>query len=238
MRFYRLVTSMRNVGGATTPDDFGASKTSIRAPTMASYIRSRTIQRGASTAAFMLGLITSPLAFTDACMDVNDHPNLIAGLPQNNGVTTVTYSAVGGGAVTPEAAAAFSAWNTLTSQTGVNFVPASGNNVGNVQVGYNDDEDCISTSARYGHIYYGNAFLPDINTPSYANDGKLSFEHEIGHILGLADNSGNNSDIMDQSSKCTPAEKGYSWDATAPKAADATQAKKCQNDARKCDDDT
>ena len=196
--------------------------------------------RGFRAAIFLsgMGLFSPPLAFTDSCMDLVDHPNKIAALPANGeGITTVTYSAVGGGAGNSVAASAFEAWNAVTSQTGVSFTPASGSEAGDVQVGPNTgthvaEDGCIGTTARYGYINWGSHFTPDLTT--YAADGKLSFEHEIGHLLGMADNATKtNNDIMDPSTKCTPADSGYSWDARAPTTANGTQAGTCQEDA--CD---
>lgn len=192
--------------------------------------------RGFSAAIFLsgMGLFSPPLAFTDSCMDPIDHPNKIAALPSDDGITTVTYSAMGGGAVNSLAASAFEAWNSLTDETGVTFTAASGSDVGDIQVGPNSgshqaEDGCISTSARYGYINWGSNFTPDLTT--YSSDGLLSFEHEIGHLLGLGDNTGNNNDLMDQSTGCTPAQEGYSWDGKSPTTSDATQAGTCQEDA-------
>jgi hypothetical protein len=227
------------MGSSDRIDGIGSVRNVRRAWSGVGWSRSKAHGRLLSTILLLsgVGLFVPSLSFSDSCSDPKDHPNKIAGLPQSDGTTTVTYSAVGGGAVTSEAAAAFSSWNSLSSQTGVTFVAASGSSVGQVQVGYDSSIDCIATSPAYGTIKYGSNFLPDITTP-YTTDGTLSFGHEIGHLLGLRDNVGNNSDIMDQSTNCTPADKGYSWDATSPTSSDGTQVGTCQDEDRDCGDDT
>jgi len=153
--------------------------------------------------------------------------NKISDVPVVNGVKTVTYSTPSGGAVPQAAADAFAAWNSVAG-TGVHFVPAPAGTVGTVTVGSSSTTDCIDTSGPGGTITYGPNFAPDLNNSANAADAKLSFEHEIGHLLGLGDNSSNSHDIMDQSTACTPADPGYSWDAVPPGGADGTMVGTCQ----------
>jgi hypothetical protein len=179
-----------------------------------------------------MGLISPPLAFTDSCVDWRNL-NMIASLPKVNGITYVTYSAFGGGEVNSNAASAFAQWNLLWSTTGVYFTQATGSEVGNIQVGPDNGthisaDGCLSSAPAYGYINWGSDFNPDITNPSYASDARLSFAHEIGHLLGLDVNHTNQHTIMDQSTQCTPANPGFSNTETAPATPDATTAASCQ----------
>jgi len=167
----------------------------------------------------------------------SDSPNVIACLPKVGGVTTVYYSA--GGISTPPsvAVAAFNAWSALSSSTGVNFVQATSGHPADIYVNTGGRSgDCIFSQPNVGVITIGGQFTPDLTT--YSSDGTLAFEHEIGHMLGLKDNSVLGGNVMNQTpamSPCTPAGSGFSnGGEVPPTSADATEAGTCLSRDTKC----
>ena len=163
-----------------------------------------------------------------------------------SGNYVVYYGPTNGSTLAPTVSAAFAAWNAVTSTTGISFQPApSGttptiatNLVTNAELDA-QDAGCVASSQKAGGIYYDPDFTGrESGGTTSTNQNKQAVEHEIGHLLGLKDNSGNTTysggaSIMNQVDDTGGCSSLGALPTTGIQPQDASNASTCSKKAQK-----
>ncbi len=127
------------------------------------------------------------------------------GFTDSNGNTTSNPT------MQPALESAMTAWNNYSAVTGVTFTAAGAGqppdvslSAGNSISGDDASHDqCLVTDVGALSITYGSDFLSRFSNPSNLQGSIVGIEHEIGHILGLNDNSpAIGTSIMNKASSC------------------------------------